>query len=172
MSVDTKVLLKGKVEPEAILNYIRETFDANATMSSVNRTVYHDFDKHTQAKYDDEIQYSLYTMIYFTVNGEKRMMSYQYCNWNSYENLDYYTDLGLEDMVKSETTYLSLGMWGESINILTNIVKAFGGWIDYNDCDDEPYIYFEKGADVPTKVRHVTMEEVYKAFGEIVVIDR
>jgi len=34
---------------------------------------------------------------------------------------------------------LSLGMWGDSVEIMKYILNVFGGYIDENDCDDEGY---------------------------------
>lgn len=48
-------------------------------------------------------------------------MFYLYSNVNYYENLDYYKTLGLEDMVKSETTYISLGYDENSCEIIKSI---------------------------------------------------
>ena len=68
------------------------------------------------------------------------MLFYYYGNINSYENLKYYTEFGLEDMVKSETTHIGLGYWGSSVEIIKEIVENFGGgWLDENDCDDKEY---------------------------------
>ena len=47
-------------------------------------------------------------------------------------------------MVKSETTNLSFGYDDDAKNIMEKIVKAFGGWVDYNDCDNEAFVKFEK----------------------------
>ena len=55
--------------------------------------------------------------------------------------------------------------------MITNSVKAFGGWIDYDDCDDESYIEFKANIDNPIKIRHVTRKEIYEKFGEFVIID-
>ena len=45
----------------------------------------------------------------------------------------------LEDMVKAETTYLSLNKDDSSVDDIKKIVEHFGGWVDEDDCDDEPY---------------------------------
>lgn len=48
--------------------------------------------------------------------------------------------------------WLSLGMWGNSVEIMKYLCKTFGGYIDENDCDSEPYYsinlhLYEKGKD-------------------------
>ena len=35
--------------------------------------------------------------------------------------------------------WCSLGMWGNSIEIVRYLCETFGGYIDENDCDDEGY---------------------------------
>lgn len=62
----------------------------------------------------------------------------------SIENLTFYSKHGLEDMVKSETTHISLGYWGNAVDIIKSIVAEFGGWIDENDCDDKEYYAIDK----------------------------
>lgn len=54
---------------------------------------------------------------------------------------------------------------------MTEIVKQFGGWLDFNDEDDIPYEEIRQGTETPVKVRHVTLQEVYDKFGEVVIID-
>lgn len=44
-----------------------------------------------------------------------------------------YLDSGLNG------TYISLGMWGNSIQIAKYLCETFGGYIDENDCDEEDY---------------------------------
>ena len=75
-------------------------------------------------------------------------------------------------MVESETTYLSLGYWGSSIEIIKEIVAHFGGgWIDENDCDDKEYYPIELDVDGNIKpVQYVTMNDIYEKFGSVVVI--
>jgi hypothetical protein len=41
-------------------------------------------------------------------------------------------------------TILSLGSWDDSIEIMSNIIKVFGGYIDENDCDDIGYFHVDK----------------------------
>ena len=86
--------------------------------------------------------------------------------------LTYYIENGLEDLVYSDTTYLSLGYDDEAVEIMNMIVQHFGGWIDENDCDDNLYTYVGKNKESETPVIHVTMEEIYEKFGGIVIIDK
>ena len=38
-------------------------------------------------------------------------------------------------------TYLSLGYWGNSEQIMVDIIKCFGGYVDGNDCDNISAFY-------------------------------
>lgn len=180
MSVETKVNLRGYVEAEAIASWIGNNIDKNVKMCE--ETVLNITPKEFQEYVDrgeikeyygtDRTLWSKSRWITFTYNGRLRTMFYYYSPLNSYENLKYYEPLGLADMVKSETTHISLGHDKDAEYIMERITKAFGGWIDYNDCDDEDYVKFEKGSNTPIVVKHITMEDVYKAFGGFVVIDK
>ena len=166
MSVDTKVRLKGCVEIEAILEFVRNKFDANADIFMKSITEYDDdvvrefYKKGIIADSYAEKPYIMSGYVVFNYNNSKRMM------FVSYDSLNF-----SENMVNAETTFLNLGYNDDAVKIMTEIVKAYGGWIDYNDSDDEEYVYFEAGAEVPKNVRHVTMKEAYEKFGEVVIID-
>lgn len=172
MGVCTKINLKSRIEPEIILKYIQDNFDKNATM---------DIRKYQSAKedyditkyYDDSRTLDTYMgFINFTYQQEKRSLFYYYVNYNSYENLKYYKSLGLKDMVDFENTNLSLSFTGGAKEIMLSIVGAFGGWYDENDCDDIPYVWIDKNGEYKYKpIRHITMQDVYDKFGEIVIID-
>lgn len=173
MGVDTKGKIKGFVHHEDIVNFIRNNIDEN---------VKHDVKKNVRIKIsditwphnlcsdDDEFEIVHYGYIYFDYEGDSRCLFYSHSNVNHLEGLTHCIEMGLEDMVRSETTYLSLGKYGKSVEIIQRIINEFGGgWIDENDCDDEPYYWLEGGKEYKPP-RYVTMKEVYEKFGEIVII--
>lgn len=54
---------------------------------------------------------------------------------------------------------------------MKKIVTEFGGWLDENDCDDEPYYPVDKNPDGSIKpIIRVTMEEINTKFGDTVLI--
>lgn len=66
------------------------------------------------------------------------------------------------------------GNYTESVEIIKEIVAHFGGgWVDDNDCDDDPYYpYYPVVTNVNGNikpVRYVTMEEIRKVFGNNVL---
>lgn len=95
-------------------------------------------------------------------------------------------DRGLYYSTSEDELYLSLGLWGCSIEIITLILENFGGFIDDNDCDSEDYYEVEcKGkiaVDVKTtaiiKLIHIldcdfnTAQEIYTNKEEIMEVLR
>lgn len=176
MSVDTKARLLGHISPEEIVNYIYHNWDKNV----VNYVEYEDLNHWKKENYNwikevygNEI-YSEHGFINFNYNDESRSIFYNYNSYNLYENLEYYKKYGLEQMVKSETTYLSLGKWGSSIEIIKELVTYYGGWINFDDSKDEEYYYIpstqpDRRKEFPPVI-YMTQEQLNKHFGGIVVI--
>ena len=177
MSVDTLGKIRGFAKHEDILNFIRQKWDKNAK-SSIKREIIcpvsecnweHKINEHSD---DNENWYIISGSIVFEYNNEKRMLFYVYNNVNHYENLEFYSKHNLRDMVETETTHISLGHWGNSVEIIKEIVAHFGGgWIDEDDCDDKEYYPIRTNPDGSIKpVQYVTMEDIYEKFGSVVVI--
>lgn len=175
MGVDTKGRLKGFVKHEDVLNFIKQTYDKNA-ISYVKLEDYgSDAGKEwIYERYDSSGKWLTWSgFISFNDGKENRSLFYCYTNHNSYENLEYYSKCDLEDMVKAETTHISLGYGGSSVDIIKAIVTEFGGWIDESDCDDEEYYPIIKNSDGTIKpVFHVTMNDIYEKYGGVVIIEK
>lgn len=179
MGCDTHGKIKGYVRHEEIFNFIRQKYDKDATCEVRKKTYCpisecnwkYRVNEHSE---DNKNWYSLCGSICFKYKGEERRLFYVYDNLNSFENLEYYSEHGLEDLVKAETTYISLGYWGNSVEIIKEIVAQFGGgWVDENDCDDEVYYPIENNVDGNIKpVIYVTMEDIYEKFGGVVIIHK
>ena len=177
MGVDTHGKIKGFIRHEDILNFIRQKWDKNARYGIEKSIVCplsecdwkYIINEHSE---DSENWYTISGFICFKYNDEDRMLFYTYQNINSHDNMKYYLEHNLRDMVESETTFLSLGYWGSSVEIIKEIVAYFGGgWIDENDCDDKEYYPIELRVDGSIKpVKYVTMNDVYEKFGSVVVI--
>lgn len=149
MGIDTQGYLKGYVKPEYILNYIKQKYDANATME-INIHDYGEKSKLNFVKesYGDSDKWLIEAGYINFVDGiDQCSLFYMHNNINSYENLEYHTQNGLEDMVKQEKTSLLLRYCENSVEIMRNLVSQFGGWIDENDCDDEDYYPISKDVD-------------------------
>lgn len=179
MGCDTHGKIKGYIRYEEIFNFIRQKYDKDA-VCEVKKEIHQPISK-CNWKYrvqehseDNENWYTINGYIHFKYNDEKRILFYDYDNLNSFENLKYYSEHGLEDMVQAETTYISLGYWGSSVDIIKEIVAHFGGgWLDENDCDDKVYYPVKVNVDGSIKpVMYVTMEDIYEKFGSVVVISK
>lgn len=152
MGCDTYGKIKGYVKHEDIFEFIKQKYDKNAT-NDVKKEITcalsecnweYKMNEHSE---DNENWYTISGFICFEYKEEDRMLFYYYDNINSYEDLEYYTEFGLEDMVKTETTHIGLGYWGSSVKIIKEIVENFGGgWLDENDCDDKPYHIIESNS--------------------------
>lgn len=132
MGVDTCGRLLGHVRKEEIINYIYHNWDKNVT-NNINYYDYNDLRGEDFIKeiYDkDKNIYSEYGRIDFKYNDEQRSLFYCYSSYNTYENIEFYKKRGLEYMVKSETTFISLGHWGNSVKMIKEIVSYFGGYVD------------------------------------------
>lgn len=145
MGCDTIGKVKGFVKPDDLLNYIRENWDINAE-GDIARKVMRPFSECdmvcnlNESCENDADWYVISGFIYFVYKGEFRQLFYNYSNVNFYENIHYYSTLGLTKMVEAETTTVSLGFHGKSVEIIKELIEHFGGgWIDENDCDDEEY---------------------------------
>ena len=145
MSCYTILRLKGHITVEQIVDYIDEHYkfisnnvkeENGGSLNKYNRV---------KEKYDDSNEWKITNgFIRFNDGDENKAIFYDYQNINFYENLEYYSKYNLENMVKSETTFLSLGCYGNSVEIMKGIAQEFGGWLDENDCDDIPPYWIDK----------------------------
>jgi hypothetical protein len=175
MGVDTKGRLKGFITHEEVLNFIKQKYDENAVSYVKLENYGSDKDKEwIKERYDESGNWLSWSgFINFKDDEENRSLFYCYTNHNAYENLEFYSEYGLEDMVKEQTTSISLGFHGNSVDIIKSLVIEFGGWLDENDCDDEQYYPIIKNHDGTIKpVFRVTMNDIYEKFGGVVIIEK
>ena len=147
MSCDTvsSLRLKGHITSEQIVDYIDEHYKfMNNGVKENNYGSLNQYD-YIKERYDDSNEWKITSgFITFNDGVENRAIFYTYQNVNSYENLGYYSKYNLENMVKSETTFLGLGYYGNSVEIMKGIAQEFGGWLDEDDFDDEPPYWIDK----------------------------
>lgn len=151
MGCDTIGRMKHFVKHEDILEFIKKRYDSDATAEIKRKNCgkiseYKDPFKINEHSDNDIYHYQISGFIFFKDGTDTRMLFYFYSNLNFFENLEYYQEENLEEMVQAETTYISLGCNGNSIGIIRDILEEFnGGWLDENDCDDEsPYFISTK----------------------------
>ena len=145
MCVNTVGKIKGYVKPEDVLEFIRERYDEGAEESFkretdgkiANISWEYRINEHSD---DDVNEYVVYGSIYFYDGDDLRSLFYCYGNVNHMDNAEYYREHGLVDMAESESTNIFLKYWGNSVDIIKEIVEHFGGgWIDDNDGDEDPF---------------------------------
>ena len=171
MGCDTIGKIQGHIEPVYILNYLMKNIDKNAK-AKIRKIDYGPLADYVMETYDNSNRMMNWSgFIDFKYNGKNRNLFYSYSNYNAYENLEYYKPLGLEPMVKEEKTHISLGCDDDAQKIIKDIITFFGGWFDANDCDDEEFIFINKQSKQMEPIRHVTMQDIYYQFGELVIID-
>lgn len=139
----TKGRLKGFISPERLFAYISEKYiDANHKIEKEVIKPISECKEPFKFYGDSTDWYMISDVISFTDDGKERSMFYHYSNVNFFEGLYYYKERGLEDMVKSEKTDISLGCFGNSVEIIKEIIQYFdGGWIDEDDQDSVEYYW-------------------------------
>jgi hypothetical protein len=149
MGVDTHGIINRKMDKEEVFNFIRAAFDISAEMrfSSNDRN---------------------FAYILFKDGIEDRQLVVMSSNDRE---INEHSDLEFEDSTQKDYVWLSLGHWGNSIDIMKRIIAHFGGYVDENDCDDEDYYFIPANSEgnIPPIIR-VTMKEIYEKFGGIVII--
>ena len=147
MSQETVGNIRGFVPYEYIVNYIKNNIDSSVTYK-ISRTKYckiKDCDWHykiNEHSEDDEYYYTDSGFIFFKYNNLDTQLFYYYSNLCTYENLDYYKQYNLGQMVETETTQIRMLHDVDNIKLIKNIIIFFSdGWIDENDCDDEVFYF-------------------------------
>lgn len=145
MSCATILRLKGHITVEQIIDYIDEHY--KLISNSIREDNYGSLSEYNwvKEKYDDSNEWKITSgFIRLNDGDENRNMFYCYQNVNSYGNLGYYSKYNLENMVKSELTFLRLDHYGNSVEIMKEIAQEFGGWLDEDDYDDIPPYWIDK----------------------------
>lgn len=156
MSCDSRGLLVGCVEIEVI---------AEIVANKIGNVLEYKNNINMFSPSDNSIIKS--GCIIFETNGIKRML---HCFFNSSQS-----DMQCEDNIDKSLIYtqISIGAWGNSEEIIENIVGEFGGYIDRNDCDGIGYEKVECEKSIQLRpIIHVSMDEVNEKFGGIVIIDK
>ena len=169
MGVDTTVKLRGYISSESVFNFIKQRIDPNAKCYIKLDA----WDKKISESKRENYVCDYGNIVFNSGSDGYRTIFYFWSNSIDYGNDNYYKECGLEELCNTETTYLAMRCDDEAKTILRMIVEEFGGWIDYDDCDDKPYEPVVKNPDGSIKpVIHVTLEEVYEKFGGVVIIDK
>ena len=140
MGCDACAKLLGRVHETEIAHFVAEKFFCRASYLGIRDQDYgpksempikDDYDTNT-----NWITRSGFINLEF-VSAGGRSIFYCHNNVNFHENMDYYQRLGLSEMVRAHTTYLSMSSDEVGRKIIKTIVEEFGGWYTPNDCADE-----------------------------------
>lgn len=161
MGMDTTGIFKDYVTPEQIVEYLQSKTNCENVRSDVKISVFEKLDSTDfvliQKDNSDrwEVNSGFIIFDYYDAAGEKetRMIHYFYDNISSCDDIKDFIDYRLRtsenklDLIQSyikSDVCVSLGYWGDAIEIISDIMKHFGGWIDENDCDGIYYKYVER----------------------------
>lgn len=120
MGSSIKGYLSKNVSSKDIFDIIVSNYDKNAIMNMTYRGRF-------TTKQAEEI---------FFRNGNKSRSIYYYIDSESIKKTQYDGS--------NEYVCISLSNWGNSVDIITDIVKKFGGYIDNSDSDEIELIYIPK----------------------------
>ena len=142
MGVDAVVKIPGKIESNKIFDFIKKNFDENATSYVESKVKSQELQKEFRETegyivLGDELCFES-GFISFDYKGEGRNLFFFYANYYYFDV--YAFEHNLDNNVRElngDNTSLSLGATGYAVEILTQIAKEFGGYIDENDCYDK-----------------------------------
>jgi len=119
MGVSTNGYVSRKVTAMDIYNVISNKFDKESI-----------FDVKVENRSEGEEEIG---RIYFKIGEDQRSIFICYGQNENEQRFDFD---GSDKYI-----YMSLGCWNNSEQIMTDIVKCFGGYVDGNDCDDVEAFY-------------------------------
>lgn len=158
MGIDVRCLLKDHITPEQIVEFLKtkyENVSIETVCHSFNRTKLKDITFNFIKKPDSESEtWDICSgFIAFTDGEDKRLLHYFHDNIIETGCIQDFIDYTLpksENVNELLGAYItsgvsiSLGLWNNAVEIITEICNHFGGWIDENDCDEIGYKYIEK----------------------------
>lgn len=126
MGVDTKALLKGKIELIQLANDLTELYGTLRSDISIHFTFCPNF-------YRLNFYHKNRPVFGRDIGALKEWEQRNFRSMCVFYNLseDY------KDVTTEECTYLSLGMFGDSVEIMESLLKKYGGYIIRCDSTDE-----------------------------------
>ena len=124
MGVDTKALLNANVDVIQLANDIVELYGADRDFVSVRLTFLKDY----------------FQIVFYHKNMPKRKDGKTFNDLETWRgnnhrqmNVHYGCKGDYADVTTDDCTLLSLGCWGESVEIMETLLRKYGGWIIRND---------------------------------------
>ena len=178
MGVCTRALLKGKINPEEIANFILHHYNLNLNQIKVYDVFTDSIKLENKLKpikqYGDNKEYwntdSTHIVFINPFDQKTHRSLFVY-----YSNCVFEDDDSSHIRTLYETTYISLGHDKDAIEIIKAITSYFGGWMDEHDCDDISYIEVtpespEAKNEEIKPIFYFTIEELQEHFDGIVKI--
>lgn len=127
MGADTKALLKVVIDPVQIANDLIELYGTDRDDVNIRFTCFDDYYK-IEFYHRNRPSYLAYSRdeVKSWLGNNTRQMSVHYGCTSDYR-----------DITTDDCTYLSLGCWGESVEIMECLLRKYGGWIIRNDSTDD-----------------------------------
>lgn len=139
-----KVLLNGYVSSDEIFDFISKNYDENVVSNiTINKNGLIKLNEYIQFHYG-KTPYHITEAgyIYFTYKDNGVHISYIYTNGKIEDNEDYCIENDIQKLITFETTLISVEYSEDSISIMNDIIKNYGGWID--DMDNGVYSFVER----------------------------
>lgn len=149
MSVSTIGYLKGKKTPTEIVDYIRKTYDKTAfhdvkkrdygSLNQINEP--YKLKAHARSKKNWTVEAGF---IYFNDGMSNRSLFYIYDNVLLLSDLNDFKARNpqIDPTIMNDFVYLSLGYWGDSVYVMSDLIFNLGGGIiKENDSDDIGFSY-------------------------------
>jgi hypothetical protein len=133
MGVDTKALLKGKIELIQLANDLVELYGTERQDISIHFTFDANF-------YKINFYHKNRPLFGRDSDAWAAMTAMKKWNQDNFRSMSVFYNLSddlVEGVTTEECTYLSLGAWGESVEIMETLLKKYGGYIVRNDSTDD-----------------------------------
>jgi hypothetical protein len=127
MGVDTKALLKGKIELIQLANDLVELYGTERRDIAIQFTFEDNF-------YKINFHHKNRPLFGRYIDAMKKWNQDNFRSMSVFYNL---SDDLVEGVTTEECTYLSLGAWGESVEIMETLLKKYGGYIVRNDSTND-----------------------------------
>lgn len=140
MGIDTNVKIVGKLDVDQLVTFIKEEISESITISIEEEEQFFDTRSDIVFLGIDGIEKRDVGWIHISYNGKNRSIFYLYKDtfWFSPQDIASNIKNGTPEL-NGLYTYLSLGFDSDAVEIMTNIAKKFGGYLDEQDTDNIPY---------------------------------
>lgn len=146
------VNLKGCIYPSTIADFIANKYHVIVRHEIKCRTI----------NYSDSFSSNI---VFDADESDLIDIFYDYSREKDSEALEYFRSIGLEEMVSTDTTYLSTKVGAKKREIMKSIVQEFGGWICFDDqLEEDKYYYFEGRRNTDHPIKTISDKSLYEQY--------